>query len=86
MAKVITAAEKIARARSYILKAREYPVPSEGLGRSEFSYMAQVKDLLRQAREQVKFIQQTMGISSETKEDARKVVEEIEAARRDLLY
>lgn len=86
MPKVIPAAEKIARARRLIQKARDYPVPAEGLGKGDFSYMAQVKDLLRQARDLVKFIPQTMGVPAETKEEAKKVMEEIESALRELLY
>ena len=86
MAKLITAAEKIARARELIQKARDYPVPTDGLGKAEFSYIAQVKDLLRQARDQVKFIQQTMGVPAETKADAARVVTEADAALRELLY
>ena len=85
MAKLIPAAEKIARARALIQKAREYPVPDGILGKSEFSYIAQVKDLLRQARDLVKFIPQTMGLPTETKDDAKKIMEEIEAAQREIL-
>jgi hypothetical protein len=85
MAKLIPATEKIARARALIQKARETPVP-DGLGKSDFSYMAQVKDLFRQARDLVKFIPQTMGLPAETKDDAKKVLQEIEDAHRELLY
>lgn len=86
MPKVIPAAEKITRARALIQKARDYPVPTEGMGKGEFSYMAQVKDLLRQARDLIKFIPQTMGVPAETKEDVKKVYQEIEDTLRELLY
>ncbi len=86
MAKLIPAAEKIARARAFIQKARDYPVPEGGVGKSDFSYMANVKDLLRQARDLVKFIPQTMGIPAETKEDVKKLFQEIEDTQRELLY
>lgn len=86
MAKVIPAAEKITRARGLIQKARAYPVPTEGLGKGDFSYIANVKDLLRQARDLVKFIPQTMGIPAETKEDVKKLFQEIEDTQRELLY
>lgn len=86
MAKMIPAAERILRARKLIQQARDLPVPPGGLGRSDFSYIANVKDLLRQARDLVKFIPQTAGVSAEMKEEVKKVYEEIEQADRDILY
>lgn len=86
MAKMIPAAERILRARKLIQQARDLPVPQGGLGRSDFSYIANVKDLLRQARDLVKFIPQTAGVSAEMKEEVKKVYEEIEQADRDILY
>lgn len=86
MPKLIPAAERIVRARKLIQKARDLPVPQGGLGKSDFSYIAQVKDLFRQARDLVKFIPQTAGVSSEMKEEVRKVFDEIEQANRDILY
>ena len=86
MAKVIPASERIVRARKLIQQAHDLPVPQSGLGRSDFSYIAQIKDLLRQARDLVKFIPQTAGVSTEMKEEVKKVYEEIEQANRDILY
>lgn len=86
MPKMIPATERIARARRLIQQARDLPVPQGGLGKSDFSYIAQVKDLLRQARDLVKFIPQTAGVSLEMKEEVKKVYEEIEQANRDILY
>lgn len=86
MAKLIPATERIIRARKLIQKARELPVPTTGLGKSDFSYIASVKDLLRQAKDMVKFIPQTAGVSAEMKEDVKKVYEEIELAEREILY
>lgn len=86
MAKMIPAAERILRARKLIQQARDLPVPQGGLGRSDFSYIANVKDLLRQARDLVKFIPQTAGVSAEMKEEVKRVYEEIEQADRDILY
>ena len=86
MAKMIPATERIARARKLIQQARDLPVPQEGLGRSDFSYIAQIKDLLRQARDLVKFIPQTAGVSAEMKAEVKKVYEEIEQADREILY
>lgn len=85
MAKLIPAAERIIRARNLIQKAREFPIPPE-LGRNDLSYIAGVKDLLRQARDMVKFIPQTAGVSTEMKEEVKKIYEEIEQANRAILY
>ena len=46
MAKLIPATERIARARQLIQQARELSAPTTGLGKSDFSYIAQVKGLL----------------------------------------
>ena len=85
MAKLITAEERITRARKLIQKARDFPVP-EGAGKYDLSYIAGVKDLLRQARDMVKFIPQTAGVSAEMKEEVKKVYEEVEQANREILY
>jgi hypothetical protein len=86
MAKLIPATERLARARKLIQQARDLPVPTTGLGKSDFSYIANVKDLLRQAKDMVKFIPQTAGVSAEMKEEVKKVYEEIEQADREILY
>ena len=86
MAKLIPAAERLTRARALIQQAHDLPVPQTGLGRSDFSYIAQVKDLLRQARDMVKFIPQTAGVSAEMKEEVNKIFEAIEMANREILY
>jgi hypothetical protein len=43
MPKLIPAAERIVRARKLIQQARDLPVPQGGLGKSDFSYIAQTK-------------------------------------------
>ncbi|HET6596420.1 MAG TPA: hypothetical protein VFG81_12395 [Anaerolineales bacterium] len=85
MAKLIPAAERVIRARALIQQARDFPIPSE-LGKNDLSYIAGVKDLLRQARDLIKFIPQTAGVSAEMKEDVKKIYEEIEQANRETLY
>lgn len=85
MAKLIPAAERVLRARTLIQQARELPIPSE-MGKNNLSYIAGVKDLLRQARDMVKFIPQTAGVSVEMKEEVKKIYEEIEQASRKILY
>ena len=86
MPKLIPATERLLRARKLIQQARDLPVPSTGLGKSDFSYIANVKDLFRQAKDLVKFIPQTAGVSAELKEEVKKLYEEIEQATRDILY
>ncbi len=83
MAKLITAAEKIERARELIQKAREAPVPDRG-GKYDLSYMAEVRDLLRQAKDLVKFIPLSVGAAPEIKAEAKKVIEEAEQAGREI--
>ena len=85
MAKLIPAAERLIRARKLIQQAHEFPVPPE-LGRNDLSYIAGVKDLLRQARDMVKFIPLTAGVSLEMKDEVKKIFEEIERANREILY
>ena len=86
MPKLIPAAERVIRARKLIQQARDLPVPQTGLGKSDFSYIAQIKDILRQARDLVKFIPQTAGVSNEMKEEVKKIYQEIEQANQDILY
>jgi len=86
MPKLIPAADRILRARKLIQQARDLPVPQTGLGKSDFSYIANVKDLLRQARDMVKFIPQTAGVLAEMKAEVKKIYEEADQADRDILY
>jgi hypothetical protein len=86
MPKLIPATERLARARKLIQQARDFPVPQTGLGKSDFSYIANIKDLLRQARDMVKFIPQTAGVSAEMKAEVKKIYEEADQANREILY
>ena len=86
MPKLTPATERLTRARGLIQQARDLPVPTTGLGKSDFSYIANVKDLFRQARDMVKFIPQTAGVSAEMKEEVKKIYDEIEQANREILY
>ena len=83
MPKMIPAAEKIARSRKLIQQAREFPIPAE-MGKNNLSYIAGVRDLLRQARDLVKFIPQTVGLSAELKEDVKRLFDEIAEADREI--
>jgi hypothetical protein len=84
MPKMIPAVEKIVLARQLIQQAREFPIPDE-MGKNNLSYIAGVRDLLRQARDLVKFIPQTVGLSAELKEDVKRLFEEIADADREIL-
>jgi hypothetical protein len=84
MAKLILAEERIKRARKLIQKARDLPVP-DGLGKHDLSYVAGVKDLLRQARDMVKFIPMRAGVSEEMMAEVEKVLAEADAADREIL-
>ena len=85
MTRLIPAAERILLARALIQKAREFPLPAEG-GKYDFSYIAQVKDLLRQARDLVKYLPQTAGTSAEIKAEAVKIKLEADLADREILH
>ncbi len=85
MSKLIPAAERILRARALIQKARDFPVPAEG-GKYNFSYVAQVKDLLRQARDLVKFIPLTPSASAEMKADVSQIYAETTQADQEILH
>lgn len=85
MTRLIPAAERILIARALIQKAREFPLPAEG-GKYDFSYIAQVKDLLRQARDLVKYIPQTAGAGAEIKSEAVKIKLEADQADREILH
>jgi len=85
MAKLIPAADRILRARSLIQQARDLPVPVE-LGRNDFHYIAQVKDLLRQAKDMVKFISMTPTATPAMKAEVQAIYAEIEQADGEILH
>jgi hypothetical protein len=84
MAKLIPAAERIIRARAFIQQARNLPVPPES-GPHDFAYIANVKDLLRQARDLVKFISMTPSATAEVKADVERIYQEAKQADREIL-
>ena len=85
MPRLIPASERIIRARALIQKARDLPVPA-GAGRSDFSYIAQVKDLLQQARDLVKFIPYTPSATPEMKAEVSKIFQEADQASKEILH
>ena len=85
MPQLIPASERIMRARDLIQQARDLPVPAEA-GRSDLSYIAKVKDLLRQARDMVKFIPYTPSATPEIKNEVSKIYQEADQANKDIFY
>jgi hypothetical protein len=85
MARNLTIAEKIAKARKLIQQAREVPVPP-GAGKYDLNYIAQVKDLLRQARDLVKLIPRQPIATPEIKAEVQAVLDEADQANRDIFY
>ena len=84
MPRFIPASERIIRARALIQKARDLPIPAEG-GKHNFSYIAQVKDLLQQARDLVKFIPYTPSATAEIKSEVNKIFQEADQADKEIL-
>ncbi len=85
MSKFIPSAERIIRARALIQKARDLPVPA-GAGKYDLAYIAQVKDLLQQARDMVKFISYQPSASTEMKEEVKKIFAEADLANQEILH
>jgi ABC-type Na+ transport system ATPase subunit NatA len=84
MARLIPAADRIKKARALIQKARETPVPEE-TGRFDIYYMAEIKKLLREARDLVKFISYTPTASDEMKAEVKEIFEDADRADQELL-
>ena len=85
MSPFIPAAERIERARRLIQKARNLKVP-EGMGKSDLTYIAQVKDILQQARDLVKFIPYTPTATPEMKAEVKKIFAEADLANQEILH
>lgn len=87
MSRFIPAAERITRARELIQKARQYPLPlpDEG-GKYNLSYIANVKDILQQARDLVKFIPYTPTATAEMKKEVAEIFEEAARANQEILH
>ena len=84
MPRLIPASERIIRARALIQKARDLPIPAEG-GKHDFSYIAQVKALLQQARDLIKFIPYTPSATAEIKSEVNNIFEDANRADKEIL-
>ena len=85
MSPLIPAVERLRRARLLIQKARDLPVPAEG-GKYNFSYIAQVKAFLQDARDLVKFIPKTPSATAEVKEQVSQILQEADQANQEILH
>ncbi|MBE0698292.1 MAG: hypothetical protein IH586_15340 [Anaerolineaceae bacterium] len=85
MSRLIPAAERIIRARALIQKARDLPVSVDG-GWQDFAYVAEVKDLLRQARDMIKFISYSVGSTAEVKKEVANLFAEADLTEKELLH
>jgi len=84
MTPLIPASERIIRARALIQKARDLPIPA-GSGKHDFSYIAQVKALLQEARDLIKFIPYTPSATTEIKSEVKKIFQEADQANKEIL-
>ncbi len=84
MSRLIPAAERIIKARALIQKARDLPVP-EDTGRWDITYIAQVKSLLQQARDLIKFISYTPSASADMKREVAELFKEADQADQEIL-
>lgn len=84
MSRLIPAAERLIKARALIQKARDLPIPPEA-GRRDFTYIATVRDLMRQARDMVKFIPYSVTATPQLKAEVAAINQEADQTEKDLL-
>ena len=87
MSRLILAAERVRRARQLIQRARDLSVPPpEEAGKYNFSYVAQVKAFLQDARDLVKYISKTPSATAEIKEQVSQILLEADLANQEILH
>jgi hypothetical protein len=84
MSRLIPAAERILKARALIQKARAVLPPADTIV-LDLSYMAEVRDILQQARDLVKFIPYTPSATPEMKKEVAELFQEADLASKELL-
>jgi hypothetical protein len=77
--------KRVEQAHALIQKAREVPALSD-LGRRDLTFVALVKDTLRQARDLIKFIHYSPSASPKIKEEVKKILIEIEQVEKEILH
>ncbi len=85
MPKPLTPRQRLDQAKEFIRQAREVPEPP-GLGYRDLAFVAQVKDLLRQARDLVKFLQYSPSIDGEKRAEYDAIMDEIVQADKKILH
>lgn len=85
MARFIPAAERLQRAHKLIQKARQLPLPPES-GKYDLTYIANVKNLLQQARDLVKFIPYTPTATDEMKAEVKQIFDDADQVNQELLH
>jgi hypothetical protein len=83
MARQLTAVERLSHARELIQAARDLPVP-EDTGKLDLTYMANVRGMLTEARDLVKFISYSPSASEETKQEALEIIQLAEQAKKEI--
>jgi hypothetical protein len=87
MSRLILAAERVRRARLLIQKAHDLPVPpATEAGKYNFSYVAQVKAFLQDARDLIKYIPKTPSATAEIKEQVSQILQEADRANQEILH
>jgi hypothetical protein len=87
MSRLILAAERVRRAHLLIQKAHDLPVPPDSeAGKYNFSYVAQVKAFLQDARDLVKYIPKTPSATPEIKAEVIQILQEADCANQEILH
>jgi len=84
MSRALSPTTRIERAHALIQAARDLPMP-DSAGWEYFSYVAQVKDKLRQAFELVKLIPKSPNTPEPVKAEAQAVMAEVTQAETEIL-
>jgi hypothetical protein len=83
--KTLTTQQRMEKARLLIRKSRELPIPP-ALGYRDLAFVAQIKDILRQARDLIKFIQYSPSLTSEIQKEVQEVMDEISQTEKEILH
>jgi hypothetical protein len=86
MSPMIPASERIIRARALIQQARDFPLPDVVNAWYDFSYVAQVKALLMQARDLVKFIPLNPSATLAIKKEVNNIYIEADQAHKEIFH
>jgi hypothetical protein len=87
MSRLILASERVRRARQLIQQAHDLPVPPDAeAGKYNFSYVAQVKALLQDARDLIKYIPKTPSATAGIKEQVTQLLQEADQANQEILH